>query len=162
MPACLISSTTDRSPTLLKRAGTLCWRHPDAATSPFSALRSFTQFLNTKRTPRSMAEALRVWHRLRASVHRRRLQSAGSVARILRQCLWDHSYMENTLADFPPDRFAITAHCPCGHSMQVDYRLLPCDTRVNSLRFRLVCSFCGRRHPGIRIQWVAAGGFRYG
>ena len=30
--------------------------------------------------------------------------------------------MANTLADFLPDPFAITAHCPCGHSVQIDYR----------------------------------------
>ena len=44
----------------------------------------------------------------------------------------------NTLADFPPDRFAITAHCLCGHSAQIDYRLLPPETLVSSLRPRLV------------------------
>lgn len=30
--------------------------------------------------------------------------------------------MANTLSDFPPDRFAITTYCPCGHSAPIDYR----------------------------------------
>ena len=33
---------------------------------------------------------------------------------------------------------------------------------VNSLRVKLVCKVCGRRDPGIRIQWTGAGEFRYG
>lgn len=41
--------------------------------------------------------------------------------------------MSNILAGFPPSRFAITAHCPCGNSSQIDYRLLPPETLVNSL-----------------------------
>ena len=69
--------------------------------------------------------------------------------------------MENTLAEFPPERFAITAHCTCGHSAQIDYRLLPSETMVNSLRPRLVCRGCGKRDPGIRINWAAVGGFKY-
>ena len=52
--------------------------------------------------------------------------------------------MDNRLSDFPPDRFAITAHCPCGHSAQIDYRLIPPDTLVNSLRVRLVCKVVNR------------------
>lgn len=55
--------------------------------------------------------------------------------------------MENCLSDFPPDQFAITAHCTCGHSDQIDYRLLPPDTFVSSLRPKLVCRICGRRDP---------------
>ena len=70
--------------------------------------------------------------------------------------------MSNHLADFPPDRFAITAHCPCGHSAQIDYRLLSPETLVNSLRPKLVCKVCGRRNPEIRVHWAAAGGFKYG
>ena len=72
--------------------------------------------------------------------------------------------MDNHLAEFPPERFAITAHCSCGHSAQIDYRLLPLETLVNSLRPRLVCKVCkvcGKRDPGIHIHWAAAGGFRY-
>lgn len=69
--------------------------------------------------------------------------------------------MENTLADFPPDRFAIAAFCACGHSAQIDYRRLPYETPVNSLRSGLICKVCGRRDPGIRIHWAAAGGFKY-
>ena len=70
--------------------------------------------------------------------------------------------MDNRLSDFPPERYAITAHCPCGHSAQVDYRLIPPDTFVNSLRMRLRCKVCGQRDPGIRIHWTGAGGFKYG
>ena len=70
--------------------------------------------------------------------------------------------MSNHLADFPPDRFAITAHCPCGHSAQIDYRLLAPETLVKSLRPRLVCKVCGKRDPGIRVHWSGAGGFKYG
>lgn len=28
--------------------------------------------------------------------------------------------MVNTIADFPPDQFRITAYCECGHSAAVD------------------------------------------
>jgi hypothetical protein len=69
--------------------------------------------------------------------------------------------MPNTLADFPPDRFAITAHCPCGHWATIDYRLLAPETPVNSLRPRLVCTVCGKREPSLNIHWSGAGGFKY-
>ena len=69
--------------------------------------------------------------------------------------------MSNHLADFPPDRFAITAHCPCGHSAQLDYRLLSPETLVNSLRPRLICKVCGKRDPSLNIHWSGAGGFKY-
>jgi hypothetical protein len=65
------------------------------------------------------------------------------------------------LADFPIDRFVITAHCPFGHSAQIDYGLLPPDTLVNSLRPRLVCKVCGKREPSLSIHWSDAGGFKY-
>ena len=76
--------------------------------------------------------------------------------------LWDYACMANALSDCPPDRFAISVYCPCGHSAQIDYRLLPPEMWVNSLRVKLVCKVCGRRDPGIRIQWTGAGEFRYG
>ena len=64
--------------------------------------------------------------------------------------------------DFPPDRFAITAYCRCGHSAQVDCRLIPPNTLINSLRPRLRCKVCGRREPTLNIRrWSAAGGFKY-
>ena len=70
--------------------------------------------------------------------------------------------MDNRLADFPPDRFAIMAYCTCGHSPRIDCQVFPPDTLVNSLRPRLVCWACGRRDPGVRILWSGAGGFKYG
>ena len=69
--------------------------------------------------------------------------------------------MANTLSDFPPDRFAITAYCPFGHSGQADYRLIPPNALVNSLRPRLVCKVCGKRDPSLSIHWSGAGGFKY-
>lgn len=80
---------------------------------------------------------------------------------MLRHCRMDHPYMANTLADFPPHQFAITAYCQCGYRAHVDYRQLPPEMLVSSLRTRLVCQVCGQHNPGIRIHWSAAGGFKY-
>ena len=69
--------------------------------------------------------------------------------------------MPNTLADFPPDRFAIHAFCECGHSDQVATARLPGELSIDALRSRLRCSVCGSRQVSIRIVWTAAGGFQH-
>lgn len=69
--------------------------------------------------------------------------------------------MPNTLADFPPDRFAIHGYCDCGHDAQIDLASLPETLTIDSLRARLRCGACGGREVSIRIGWIAAGGFRY-
>ena len=70
--------------------------------------------------------------------------------------------MPNTLADFPVDRFHIYAYCACGHQARVPVDRLPPDLPVDVLRSRLCCSSCGSHEVGIRIVWMAAGGFQHG
>jgi hypothetical protein len=67
----------------------------------------------------------------------------------------------NTLADFPPDRFAIIAHCTCGHSGQIDTTVLPPDLPMSVINHALRCSACGGRASGVRIIWTAAGGYAH-
>lgn len=69
--------------------------------------------------------------------------------------------MANVIADFPADRFAIHAHCPCGHGARLDLERLPADLTIERLRARLRCRACGGRAVGIRISWTAAGGFAH-
>jgi len=69
--------------------------------------------------------------------------------------------MASTLADFPPDRFAIHAYCECGHSARVGADRLPADMQIQWLRSRLRCGACGSRQVSIRIEWTAAGGYKY-
>jgi hypothetical protein len=69
--------------------------------------------------------------------------------------------MPNTLADFPPDRFAIHAYCECGHDAKIDLERLPSTLAIDTLRARLRCAACGRRDVSIRIGWTAAGGFAH-
>ena len=52
----------------------------------------------------------------------------------------------NTLADFPPDRFAIHAFCTCGHRGQVDTVNLPLSLPMDTLHARLCCQVSGVRH----------------
>jgi hypothetical protein len=65
--------------------------------------------------------------------------------------------MPNTLADFPPDRFAIHANCTCGHDALIDSARLAETLTIDSLRARLRCGACGGRDVSIRIGWTAAG-----
>ena len=92
------------------------------------------------------------------------------MAHYLHQCLQDDSEdiesyagpdMPNTLADFPPDRFAIYAFCECGHTDQVATARLPAELPIDALRSRLRCRVCGSRQVSIRIIWTAAGGFHH-
>lgn len=69
--------------------------------------------------------------------------------------------MPNTLADFPPDRFAIYAYCSCGHESKVDTTALPQDLQMDTLHARLRCSACGGSDVQIRIVWTAAGGYAH-
>jgi hypothetical protein len=69
--------------------------------------------------------------------------------------------MTNTLREFPSDQFKIVGFCACGHSAPVDTaRLLP-DITIEVLRGRLRCQVCGAREVGLRIIWIAAGGFKH-
>lgn len=70
--------------------------------------------------------------------------------------------MQNTLSDFPPTRFHITAYCECGHSALVGIVSLPSTLPVDTLRNRLRCSSCGSREIDIRIGWSVACAFAYG
>jgi hypothetical protein len=83
------------------------------------------------------------------------------VAQYLRHSEQEDTLMQNTLADFPPDRFSIHAYCECGHNAQIDLARLSENLTINSLRARLRCAACGGREISIRIGWTAAGGFRY-
>ena len=67
----------------------------------------------------------------------------------------------NTLADFPPDRFAIHAFCTCGHRGQVDTSRLPLLLPMDAFHARLRCQVRVGREVSIRIVWTAAGGFKY-
>ena len=69
--------------------------------------------------------------------------------------------MPSTLADFPPDRFAIHAYCARGHQARVPPETLPRDLLIDALRARLRCQACGGREVSIRIVWAAAGGFKH-
>jgi hypothetical protein len=69
--------------------------------------------------------------------------------------------MANVIADFPANRFAIHAHCPCGHGARLDLERLPAALTIDRLRARLRCRACGGREIGIRISWTAAGGFAH-
>jgi len=69
--------------------------------------------------------------------------------------------MPNTLADLPPDRFAIHAFCECGHQASTDTVRLPAELLIDALRSRLRCRVCGSRQVSNRIIWTAAGGFHY-
>ena len=69
--------------------------------------------------------------------------------------------MPNTLADFPPERFAIYAFCECGHQASIDTASLPPELPVDTLRSRLRCRACSSRQVSIRIVWTAAGGFHH-
>ena len=65
----------------------------------------------------------------------------------------------NTLADFPPDRFRIGAHCrDCGHSARVDTRRLPLTLPMETLHARLYCRECGGRGVGVTIGYYVADG----
>jgi hypothetical protein len=70
--------------------------------------------------------------------------------------------MSNKLADFPPERFVIRAHCACGHDAPVPLARLPAGLTVAGLRSRLRCGSCGGREVGISIIWIAAGGYAHG
>ena len=79
----------------------------------------------------------------------------------MRHVVSDNSDMPNTLADFPPDRFAIHAYCACGHQARVPTEALPVGLSVDVLRARLRCQACGSHKASIRIGWTAAGGVQY-
>lgn len=69
--------------------------------------------------------------------------------------------MTNSLADFPPDRFAIVAFCACGHQAAIESGGLPADLPMLILQRSLRCAACGGRGASIRIVWTAAGGFKH-
>lgn len=58
--------------------------------------------------------------------------------------------MANTIADFPPEQFAITAYCECGHSAAIDLGALSPDLTVDRLKAGIRCQVCGSR--GVAIQ----------
>jgi hypothetical protein len=68
----------------------------------------------------------------------------------------------NILADFPSERFAIIAHCLCGHAGRVETSRLPQELAISALERSLRCADCGARASGIRIVWIAAGGYAHG
>lgn len=70
--------------------------------------------------------------------------------------------MPNTLADFPPERFGIAAHCACGHSGWVDTTRLPPSLPIDTLHARLRCQVCGSQEINIGIVWTAASGYQHG
>lgn len=70
--------------------------------------------------------------------------------------------VENPVADFPAESFAILAFCDaCGHQALLDRRRLPTGLTVQQVRARLRCSACGSRDTSIRIVYTGAGGFHY-
>jgi len=63
----------------------------------------------------------------------------------------------NTLADFPPDKFSITAYCDaCGHSGHLDTAKLPPELPMPALDGLVVCSVCGHRQVHFTISYKAA------
>jgi len=63
----------------------------------------------------------------------------------------------NTIADFPPDRFSITAHCEaCGHSHGIDTDKLPLDLPMHVLQAHARCTACGAKGASLRIAYSAS------
>jgi hypothetical protein len=68
----------------------------------------------------------------------------------------------NTLADFPPGKYLLLVYCcDCQRRLELIRGPLPADTRIESLRPRLVCSVCGSRSTQLDIVWHGGGGPRY-
>jgi len=63
----------------------------------------------------------------------------------------------NTLADFPPERFSITAYCDaCGHSQEVDIAKLPNDLPIPVFRANARCTECGAKGASLTIGYTAS------
>jgi hypothetical protein len=68
----------------------------------------------------------------------------------------------NTLADFPPDKYMLLVYCcDCRRRPELNRSALAADTRIETLRPRLVCSVCGSRSTQLDIVWHGGGGSRY-
>jgi hypothetical protein len=68
----------------------------------------------------------------------------------------------NTLADFPPDKYMLLVYCcDCQRRPELNRSALPADTRIETLRPRLVCSACGSRSTMLHIVWHGGAGSQY-